>query len=69
MCVKLKNNLDANNVRKILLDEYSTGLISIGDLLRISYSSVKKELLPELFDNIYTVCKRKVEEEINTTKI
>ncbi|MCK5039673.1 MAG: phosphoenolpyruvate carboxykinase (ATP) [Candidatus Aenigmarchaeota archaeon] len=68
MCVKLKNNLDANKVRKLLLDEYSTGLISIGDLLRVSYSSVKKELLPELFDNVYTVCKRMVEGENNITE-
>jgi len=59
MCVRLKNNPDANSIRKILLEKYDTGVISIGDLLRISYSSVNQELLPELFENIYNACKNK----------
>ncbi|MFH1127714.1 MAG: aminotransferase class I/II-fold pyridoxal phosphate-dependent enzyme [archaeon] len=57
MCLRLKKTQDANIIRKILLDRYDTGVISLGNLLRISYSSVNQVLLPLLFDNIYKACK------------
>ena len=56
MCVKLKNK-DAEQIRQILLDKYDTGVIAIGNILRIAFSSVKTELIQEIFENIYKACK------------
>lgn len=56
MCVKLKN-LDAEQVRKMLLEKYSTGLIAISDMLRIAFSATPTDKLEKLFDNIYHACK------------
>jgi aspartate/methionine/tyrosine aminotransferase len=55
MCVQLKK--DAEKVRQILLKKYDTGIIAMGNILRIAFSSVKKELIAELFDNIHKACK------------
>ncbi len=56
MCIALKQH-NPEDVRKKLLIEYSTGVLALGNLLRIAYSSVFKENIPKLFDNIYHVCK------------
>ncbi|MBU0628766.1 MAG: aminotransferase class I/II-fold pyridoxal phosphate-dependent enzyme [Nanoarchaeota archaeon] len=56
MCIKLKSK-DGEKVRQILLEKYETGVISMGNVLRIAFSSVKKEIVPELFDNIFKSCK------------
>lgn len=55
MCVRLKG-LDAEAVRKTLLDKYDTGLISINDMLRIAFSSTPTHLIEKLFDNLYRAC-------------
>ena len=50
MCVKLKK-IDAETLRRHLLDRYGLGLISIGEKnLRVAFSCVEEEDLPELFD-------------------
>ena len=56
MCVKLRDK-DGEKIRQILLNKYDTGVIAMGNVLRIAFSSVKKELIGELFVNIYRVCK------------
>lgn len=56
MCIKLAQGIDAEKVRQILLKEYDTGVIALGDLLRIAFSSVSEENIPTLFDNIYLAC-------------
>ena len=55
MCIELKH--DAEPVRKKLLEAYDTGVISIGNMLRIAYSSVPESDIPQLFENIYKACK------------
>ena len=55
MCIKLKK--DAEKVRQILLNKFDTGIIAMKDIIRIAFSSVSKDLLAELFDNIYKACK------------
>ncbi|RLI97177.1 MAG: aspartate aminotransferase [Candidatus Aenigmatarchaeota archaeon] len=55
MCIRLKT-ADAESVRKKLLEDYSTGLIATGDLLRIAFSSISKDKLRDLFDNIFKAC-------------
>lgn len=56
MCVKLKKGLDTEKVRKKLLEKYDTGVINMSGLLRIAFSAVKKDVIPELFDNVYKAC-------------
>ena len=58
MCIRLKNN-DSEKIRKILLDKYSAGVISMGDLIRVAFSATPTEKIPELFDNIYNACKER----------
>jgi aspartate/methionine/tyrosine aminotransferase len=56
MCIRTKK--DAEKVRQKLLEKYDTGIISFGsDVIRIAFSSVKNELIAELFDNIYKASK------------
>lgn len=57
MCVELKNNIDAEEIRQILLKKYDTGVIALNNLLRIAFSSVAENQLQQLFDNIYLACK------------
>lgn len=56
MCVRLKNK-DGEQIRQILLEKYDTGVISIRNILRIAFSSIKKEQIAEVFENIYKACK------------
>jgi aspartate/methionine/tyrosine aminotransferase len=57
MCVRV-HGIDAEKVRKVLLDDFSTGLISFNDVLRVAFSSVDATLIPELFENVYKACKK-----------
>jgi aspartate/methionine/tyrosine aminotransferase len=57
MCIELNEKLNAEEVRQLLLKKYDTGLIAVGNLLRIAYSSIPGKYIPELFDNIYNACK------------
>jgi aspartate/methionine/tyrosine aminotransferase len=52
MCLEVKNG-KAEEVRKVLLERYDTGVIALGNLLRVAFSSTPYELLEKLFDNIY----------------
>ena len=57
MCLKLKN-VDAETLRVHLLDKYGVGAISIGKTdLRIAFSCIAEEDIPELFDLIYQAVK------------
>ena len=56
MCLELKKGLEGEPIRQILLNEYSTGIIAFGNLIRIAFSSVPTEQLSELFDNIHQAC-------------
>jgi len=52
MCLCLKN-VDAEKLRVHLLDNYGVGLISIGEKnLRVAFSCLDEEQIPELFDTI-----------------
>lgn len=55
MCVKLKS-LDAEAVRQKLLKDYDTGIIALGRLIRVAYSSLPAELIGELFANLFHAC-------------
>jgi len=52
MCLEVASG-KAEEVRRVLLDKYDTGVIALGNLLRVAFSSTPFELLEKLFDNIY----------------
>lgn len=56
MCVKPKG-VDAEELRKVLISDYSTGTIVLSGLVRLAFSAVPAEKLPKLFDNIYNAIK------------
>ncbi|MBN2658101.1 MAG: aminotransferase class I/II-fold pyridoxal phosphate-dependent enzyme [Spirochaetales bacterium] len=56
MCLKLKG-IDAEDVRQRLLNHYDTGVMAIGDLIRVAYSSLPTDLIEQLFENINNACK------------
>ncbi len=56
MCVKLKT-ADAEEVRQTLLKDYDTGIIALGKLVRVAYSSLPAQYIEELFANVFSACK------------
>lgn len=56
MCVEPKKGLVAEDIRKHLLEKYSTGVIVLGNVIRLAFSAVPKDRLPELVENIYKAC-------------
>ncbi len=56
MCIELKQGIEAEKVRQILLEKYSTGVIALNSLIRIAFSAIKKDNIEELFENIYKAC-------------
>jgi aspartate/methionine/tyrosine aminotransferase len=56
MCIELADNLESEQVRQKLLEEYDTGVIATGNLIRIAFSSIGKKQIPKLFENIFQAC-------------
>ncbi|MDD2798544.1 MAG: aminotransferase class I/II-fold pyridoxal phosphate-dependent enzyme [Bacteroidales bacterium] len=56
MCVEPKKGLVAEEIRKHLLEKYSTGVIVLGSVIRLAFSAVPQAKLPELVENIYNAC-------------
>lgn len=56
MCVELKQGIDTDKLRLLLLAKYDIGVISIGNLIRIAYSSLPKKYIPQLFEKIFIAC-------------
>lgn len=57
MCIELKDSLNAEEIRKILLEKYSTGVIVFGNLIRLAFSAVPQSKIALLIENIYSACK------------
>jgi aspartate/methionine/tyrosine aminotransferase len=55
MCIK-PLHAKAEEVRQKLLAKYDTGVIALGDIIRVSFSSVPKQNISLLFDNIFSAC-------------
>jgi aspartate/methionine/tyrosine aminotransferase len=53
MCVRPKG-IDAESVRKHLIDKYSTGTIVLSGLIRLAFSTIPRCKLAELFANVYS---------------
>jgi len=55
MCVKVAGG-DGEAVRQKLLQDYDTGVIALGDLVRVAYSSLPEAQISTLFANLYAAC-------------
>lgn len=64
MCIELIQGIDTDKLRLHLLEKYDLGVISIGHLIRIAYSSLPKKYIPQLFEKIFTAC----QEILSTSK-
>jgi len=51
MCIELKS-LEGETLRQKLLEKYDTGVIAMGNILRVAYSAMPKGQIKELFENI-----------------
>ena len=53
MCIRLKQNVDAEELRVHMLNKYGIGLISIGSKnLRVAFSCLEKDQVKTLFDTL-----------------
>ncbi len=57
MCLKLKKGLNTEEIRGHLLNKYSTGVITFGDVIRLAFSAVPQSKIPDLVENLYNACK------------
>jgi aspartate/methionine/tyrosine aminotransferase len=57
MCVEPLKGIVAEEVRQLLLEKYSTGVIVLGNVIRLAFSAVPQAQIPELIENIYKACK------------
>lgn len=53
LCVRVA---EPEKVRLLLLEKYSTGVIRSGELLRVAFSGLEVEQIPQVFENIYLAC-------------
>lgn len=56
MCIEPKKGLVAEEIRKHLLENFSTGVIVLGNVIRLAFSAVPQSKLPELVENLYKAC-------------
>lgn len=57
MCIDLKEGLDGEEIRALLIKEYGIGVINLNNILRIAFSAVSVSQIEELFEGIYKACK------------
>lgn len=59
MCVRLKDGLDAEEIRQHLLKKYQTGVIALKqhNLIRVAFASTPTHRLEQLFLNLYSACR------------
>lgn len=53
MCIQPTEGVDAEEVRKLLIEKYETGLIALSGLLRIAFSSAPANSIPAILSNVH----------------
>jgi len=53
MCIEPTLGVDAETVRKLLIEKYETGLIALSGLLRIAFSSAPADSIPTILSNVH----------------
>jgi aspartate/methionine/tyrosine aminotransferase len=56
LCVELLQGMEGEAVRRMLLERYDTGVIAFGRLLRIAYSCLPEQSIPEFCQNLAAAC-------------
>ncbi|MFO7869439.1 MAG: aminotransferase class I/II-fold pyridoxal phosphate-dependent enzyme [Bacteroidales bacterium] len=56
MCIQLKNGLEGEKIRQVLLEKYSTGVIVFGNVIRLAFSAVPQKSIRKLVENIVAAC-------------
>ena len=56
MCIQLAEGLNGDEVRKVLIEKYSIGLIALGNVLRVAYAAVAAGDIKDMFEGIYKAC-------------
>ena len=57
MCLLPKDNIDAEKVRRCLLEKYETGIVASQGLIRIAFSATPAKDIPQILDNVFNACK------------
>ena len=57
MCLKLRKGLNTDQVRVHLLNKYNTGVIALGNVIRLAFSAVPQSRILDLLENVYNACK------------
>ena len=57
MCLKLKKGLNTEELRVHLLNKYSTGVIALGEVIRLAFSAVPQSKIPDLVENLFNACR------------
>lgn len=56
MCIRVSSDIEAEKVRQVLLEKYSTGIIVFQDIIRIAFSAVPIDKIELLVNNIKSAC-------------
>jgi aspartate/methionine/tyrosine aminotransferase len=57
MCVQLTDGIDGEELRKLLIEKYSIGIINLSNVIRIAFSGVSATDMKTMFDGIYNACR------------
>lgn len=57
MCIKPRTGVDAEELRQLLVNKYSIGLITLNGLIRVAFSCTPTDKLESVFDGIFKACK------------
>lgn len=57
MCLKMRDGVEAESVRKTLLESHGIGVIATDNLVRIAFSSAPTDRIPDIFEAVYQVAK------------
>ncbi|MBD3321378.1 MAG: aminotransferase class I/II-fold pyridoxal phosphate-dependent enzyme, partial [Chitinivibrionales bacterium] len=56
MCIRPEVS-DTEALRRLLLEKYGTGLVAVGSIIRVAFSSTPFDKLEQLFENVFSACK------------
>jgi aspartate/methionine/tyrosine aminotransferase len=57
MCLRLKEGIDGEEIRHLLISKYGIGVINLNNVLRVAFAAVSVADIEPLFEGIYQACK------------
>jgi hypothetical protein len=57
MCVQLAEGIDGEQLRRLLIEKYSIGIINLNNVIRIAFAAVAAKDMPALFEGLFQACK------------